>query len=71
MSAKRQRGEGSISTPSKSYDKKKFISVESFDRFTALTNKTIIPERGLRPDETQYGEVAVMIVGRDRFTLTE
>lgn len=29
------------------------------------------PEQGLRPDETQDGEVAVMIAERDWFALTE
>lgn len=65
MSEKRQRGEGSSSKPSKQYDKKKFMSVEAFDRYTTLANKTIIPEQGLRPDETRDSEIAVMIVERD------
>lgn len=71
MSAKCQRGEGSSSKPSKQYDKKKFINAEAFDRYTTLANKTIIPQRGLRPDETRDNEIVVMIIKRDQFTLTE
>lgn len=70
MASKRRRGEGSSSSPSKPFDKKKIVSAEAQERYNRMSQNTLIPERGLRPDQIIDGEVAVMIVERDWFDFT-
>lgn len=70
MAPKRQRGESS-STPTRAYNRRKFVSVKAADRFdTYLAGKTLTPEHGLRPDELLDDEMAHQINERgwDIFT---
>lgn len=69
MLAKRQRGDGLSSSPSKSYDKKKFINLEASDKYSRMAHKRVIPERDLRVDQNQDGEIVVMIAERHWFDL--
>lgn len=63
MSSKHQRDDSS--KPSTPYDRKKFISEATSDPFhTVLPGKVLIPERSLRPHETQDGSMAAMILER-------
>lgn len=49
----------------KPYDKKRFVSEATSERFhKVLAGKILIPEQGLRPHETQDGSVAAMILER-------
>lgn len=71
MASKQQRGDVYDSQYSKVYDKKRFVSVAALDRYySLLADKALIPERGIKPHETQDIGVAYMIKekGYENFT---
>lgn len=60
MASKRQRGNNSRS--SQAHDHSRFVSAEASERFhNILAGKTFVLEKGLRPDETQDGEMGIMV----------
>lgn len=73
MASKRQRGEGSgtASTPPPRFDSRRFVSHAAQERYNRMATRSLVPERGLRPDQSKDGDMAVMIAERNWFTLTE
>lgn len=72
MASKRQRGEMSRSQASEPYDRRPFVSEATSERYHSLSmGKSLIPERGIMPHETQDFGVAVMIAERgwENFTV--
>lgn len=72
MSSKRQRGDGSTSQASKSYDKQRFVSKAASEQYySLLVSKELVPERGIKPYEIQDNGVADMIKERGWENLTQ
>lgn len=64
MASKHQRGDSFRS--SRAYDHNRFTSVEASKHFyNVLAGKSFVLERGLRPDETQDGDIGMMVVERN------
>lgn len=65
MAPKWHWGESSQPQSLKQYDKKRFMSLEAFERYhNVIAGKKLIQERGLQPDATESGQLATMIVER-------
>lgn len=74
MSSKTHRGESSkpSSKHAKQYDKKQFVNEATSERYhTVLAGKALIPKRGLRPYETQSGQLAIMIIDKGSLEFTK
>lgn len=65
MASKHQRTSISSSPAALTWDRAKFISEEAWKKYNyTIANKSLVPERGFRPDQRQDGELMAMIIER-------